>query len=178
MIKRLLLSAILGVGLLFVAAQAPAYVVQTSGSGYVYATGITDLTIGGLGIYDVVFRYGTPSAFTFVTAADAKTAADAINVALTAYAVNEVADPTTSGSWTTFRYYDVPYALAWTGSYNAVDSTGSSAVWSASEMQYIAGVPFMFAAITPAASVPIPGAVWLLGTGLLGLVALRRRCKK
>jgi hypothetical protein len=37
---------------------------------------------------------------------------------------------------------------------------------------------FGFANITYETPVPIPGAVWLLGTGLLGLVAIRRRHKK
>jgi hypothetical protein len=37
---------------------------------------------------------------------------------------------------------------------------------------------FGFANITYETAVPIPGAVWLLGSGLLGLVAIRRRFKK
>jgi hypothetical protein len=32
-----------------------------------------------------------------------------------------------------------------------------------------------FADVSPANAVPIPGAVWLLGTGLLGIVGMRKR---
>jgi hypothetical protein len=171
--KRLLLSAILGVGLLFYAAQAPAYVVQTYVSGYTYALGITDLTIDSLGTYDVSFYYGTPSSYTFVNLTDAKTAADAINVALNAYAIDEVAD-THTNPWQIFANFAVPYEFAYDSSYHVASSTGSSAVWSTASIGHILGAPFMMAVFTPSASVPIPGALWLLGSGLIGLIGLRR----
>jgi hypothetical protein len=176
--KRLLLSAILGVGLLFYAVQAPAYVVtyetvNINGADQRWATGVTDLAVGSLGTYDVVFRYGTPSTFTFNNFTDAKAAADAINVALTAYAIVEVAD-TTPITWSSFARYAVPYQFESGSNYHVASSMRSSAVWSANEGLVTFGAPFMFAAFTPATSVPIPGAVWLLGSGLIGLIGIRR----
>jgi hypothetical protein len=180
--KRLLLSAILGVGLLFYAVQAPAYVVNyetvnINGANQKWATGVTDLAVGSLGTYNVVFRYSTPSTFTFNNFADAKAAADAINVALNAYAIVDVVDTTTI-PWSSYERHAVPYELVSSNQYHLAESVRSSAVWSAGEGSFIFGAPFMFAAFTPVASVPIPGAVWLLGSGLFGLVAIRRKFKK
>jgi hypothetical protein len=55
------------------------------------------------------------------------------------------------------------------------DSIGSGAVYYNDNTTLHGGSPF--SAITMQV-VPIPAAVWLLGSGLLGLVAIRRRFKK
>ena len=48
-------------------------------------------------------------------------------------------------------------------------------VWYAGAYKYHIGVQVSY---TPAAPVPIPAAAWLLGSGLLGMAAVRRRMKK
>ncbi len=170
--KRLLVSVILGVGLLFFAAQAYAYIVnyEEYGSDRL-ATAITGLTVGSLGTYDVVFRYGTPSTLAFNNFVDAKAAADAINGALTSSAITYVAN-TTSTPWDVWDYYEVPYEYYY-GDYRNAYSRYTSG-WSTQSGSFTVTPSFMFAVLTPSTPVPIPAAVWLLGSGLIGLIGVRR----
>lgn len=170
--KRLIVSAILGVGLLFFAAQASAYnVIYHTEVGYRIATAITGLTVGSLGTYDVEFSYSTPLTFAFNNFTDAKTAADAINDALNTNEITYVADTSA------YNLYAVPYAYS--GGYYYTAYTEYSSGWSAKTNEwYVGNYDFMHAVLAPSASVPIPPAIWLLASGLLGLMGIRKKLKK
>jgi hypothetical protein len=181
----ILLSATLGIALL--GASAASAETVTFGSREGKAIGITDLDVGGT-LYDVLFPervpavlvYGEfPGTFTFTTNGDAEAAVIAVNAALNGASALTVGE-------------DTPLDVSENLSFNiAYDSSGPSAVLGLADFQTggfasgwfnsgsgstsWAGEERTWATFTPAAAVPVPAAVWLFGSGLLGLIGIARR---
>ena len=65
----------------------------------------------------------------------------------------------------------------------AIRSSGTDTDWYSSfddrsRLEYLDGVRGIMTFTDEMAAVPIPGAVWLLGSGLIGMVGIRRKFKK
>ncbi len=190
--KVALISAILGVGLLFCVAQPYAYTVdiQSAGAYGTFGAGIQNLTVDGLGTYDVAFRWGSFSSifgssnFTFKNdlGDSVLKTINAINNALDASHVYSVGDKDhylVNGDYYIFQLYTVPsfYDGTTAGGYY-IDYIVNNKWSGYAGIQLPLSDVRLYAVITPSAAVPIPGAVWLLGSGLVGLVGLRRKFKK
>ena len=183
-----LAASVVAMSLLLGANVASAATV-TFGSLQGKAIGITDLDIGGT-LYDVLFDekvpavlvYGEfPGTFTFTTSGDAQDAVIAVNAALNGENARIVGE-------------DTPLDISVNTSFNiAYDSSGPSAVLGLADFQ-VGSNPTSdqwvnsgsgstswtaeertWATFTPAAAVPVPAAVWLFGSGLLGLIGIARR---
>jgi|LGVE01.1.fsa_nt_gb hypothetical protein len=79
--------------------------------------------------------------------------------------------------------YPPEYTWGWETSYEHWndDAVRGNIAGPWEELRYPEGHPLEGQSIDMAfeiTTVPIPGAVWLLGSGLIGLVAVRRRCRK
>ena len=146
--------------------------------------GIQNVLISGV-YYDVDFILNSYTAiwgtdFDFYTSADAEQATIQIDNALKDYDPMPTLiqdDSKTSPTYT--NYFRVPYSVHdaadetidyWSGRYDSPWHT-SGPWWG--YMWYEDG---MFAKLSP--SVPIPSAVWLLGSGLIGIVGIRRKFRK
>jgi hypothetical protein len=153
------------------------------------AIGITDLDIGGT-LYDVLFPervpavlvYGEfPGTFTFTTSGDAQAAVIAVDAALNganALTVGQdtLLDTSVNLSFNIAYKSTGPTALLGLAEFQVgsnptsdqwVNSGSGSTSWTAEERTW--------ATFTPAAAVPVPAAVWLFGSGLLGLIGIARR---
>ena len=150
------------------------------------ATGISNLTIGSevynvdfiWGYYNYTFGDGEPAQFTNPIAAAA--ARNAINNALNGwdpFPTNIFAHNWEYTSYSNFAYYLMPYGTpAGTAPYQTIRSYYSYSNGSSWGYLYNTNTnvgPWAYFTI-----VPIPGAVWLLGSGLIGIVVIRRRMRK
>jgi hypothetical protein len=156
------------------------------------ATGITGLDLGALGVYDVDFRrsafdsewYGGEFPFSFES--EARQAADAINSAFNEFEpdgyIQAIYAYTPSyGGMTINSEYLVPVEV-YDDTYNLVARSvydTPAQTWARLEPppQYLVApdMETLYARFSP---VPIPGALWLLGSGLIGLIGLKRKFKK
>ncbi len=148
-----------------------------------YVTGITNLQIG-LSYYDVDFVNGIAEdvflddtsglwKFDFTTITSANEAANAVNAALGTEYIDVGNNMT----------YYIPMYITY------IDYYGANKIASRDNIHYSptwidpsVGIAYLhfesaynYAVFTPSA-VPITGSVWLLGSGIVGLVGLRRRC--
>jgi len=136
------------------------------------------------GIYDVDFIYGFNASMLDFGNAWIGWAADAIVERLNDDISHDIII-TGVGTTSSYEYFipnmDKPMGGGyWTdrSTYNK-DSSGVWARWGAEWMLGASVLPVsVFADFKEPASVPIPGAVWLLGTGLVGLVGVRKKFKK
>ena len=153
-----------------------------------YAEGITDLTIGDLGTFDVAFIWGTffdvysANDIVFQNEADGLAASNAVNDALNsvnAWTLRE-AGTTTETAQDFSITYDFSLSKYWF-IYNYPENlSGDFPGWTTNISPLFAvDATVMHAIFTPVQStVPVPGAVWLLGSGLMGLIGLRRKFGK
>lgn len=184
--KRLLLIiCFIMLSMMYVKAEAATQIVYSGD----YAIGINDLQVSSLGNYDVTFTFGTatdlfnatgsnvgdwdfPGAVT--VGADALMAAQAIRDTLNA------PDPNVQIINNTYTEYYIPFYRSSAGNDNigAWDGTWSDNQWNvdpASSATISRYDQCLYAKFTP---VPIPGAVWLFGSGLIGIVSVRRKINK
>ncbi len=150
------------------------------------AIGITELDIGGT-LYDVLFDesatalsvYGAfPGTFPF-TPNEAFVAAEAVVAALNTAEALLVGEDTSEDDPLLNSKFNIGYdsddtliqlVLVWEGNFNGADWTvprTDNESWATEVRTY--------ATFTPAAVVPVPAAVWLFGSGLLGLIGIARR---
>ncbi len=183
-----LAAGVVAMSLLLGASAASAATV-TFGSLQGKAIGITDLDIGGT-LYDVLFDesapavavYGAfPGTFTFTTNGDAQAAVIAVDAALNGAGALTVGqdtslDTTNNLSFNIAYQSSGPSAILGLADFQIgsnptsdqwVNSGSGSTSWTAEERTW--------ATFTPAAAVPVPAAVWLFGSGLLGLIGIARR---
>ena len=151
------------------------------------ADSITGLTIGDIGTFDVEFIYGWlsevfgPADIDLINNVDdARTAAIAINAALDDAGVEYIIDPTDGMYITgyTIAYNHDPGVFDFLTNYRRLYA-GST--WTLDPISLTSGDNFgMHAVFTPttgSSPVPIPSAMWLFGSGLVGLVGCRRKFK-
>jgi hypothetical protein len=155
------------------------------------AIGITELDIGGT-LYDVLFPervpavlvYGAfPGTFTFTTNGDAQAAVIAVDAALNDANALTVGQDTSLDTTNNLSFNIAYQSIGPTALLGLADfQTGSNPTsdqWvnSGSGSTSWAGEERTWATFTPAAAVPVPAAVWLFGSGLLGLIGIAKRKK-
>ena len=181
-LSRALAAGALAIGLLLGASAAQAATVQIDGTG-TNATGILNLDVGGT-LYNVEFLfissntlYGSPPIFDFPSLATAASARDAVVDVLNAASTVETVG---RDGGVNFDFFGIGFDVA---SVEPITLFSRGVVlplsgnWGIPDPG-IGGVdsstPAMYASFTV---VPVPAAVWLFGSGLLGLVAIARRKK-
>ena len=153
-----------------------------------FIEGINNLTVSGLGTFDVAFIWGTffdvytANDIVFQNEAEGLAASSAVNDALNsvnAWTLREAGTTTETAENfnVTFDYAQSKYWFF----YNYPEHlSGEYPDWKTNPGVF--SVPdgtMMHAVFTPVQStVPVPGAVWLLGSGLMGLFGLRRKFGK
>lgn len=159
--------------------QTEAATVQYDGS--LNAIGVNGLDLGSLGTYNIDFMYGMYSGiydgpYDFINQDDAKDAVVAINEALNGDSVSIIYDDL-NNHFT--GYFLIPFTVvssdhsyAREGMYS---STESNWVPLPGDMYISSTTSHMYAKASP---VPIPAAVWLLGSGLIGIVGVRKKFKQ
>ena len=171
-------------GLLIFSSPVFAYTVIDNNG---FVEGITDLTVGELGTFDVAFIWDS---FTNVYSShdivlqnsdEAFAASSAVNEALNsvnAALLREAgtATQTATNYHLTFDYAESTFWFI----YNSMQSLTGYHDWATNPNIYSVvnnpTITAMHAVFTPVQStVPVPGAVWLLGSGLMGLIGLRRK---
>ena len=182
-----LAAGVVAMSLLLGASAASAATV-TFGSLPGKAIGITELDVGGT-LYDVLFDesatalsvYGAfPGTFPF-TPNEAFVAAEAVVAALNTAGALLVGEDTSEDDPLLNSKFNIGYdsddtliqlVIVWEGNFNGADWTvprTDNESWATEVRTY--------ATFTPAAAVPVPAAVWLFGSGLLGLIGIARRKK-
>lgn len=181
-----LAAGVLATGLLLVSATAGAAFVKTTGDDQQIAEAILNLDVNGT-TYTVNFEpttandiYGTaPRTYDFGTDSAAQAANDAIIAALNAHLTSEITLVGGLLSSNNSDQYHIGYADngdvdTVVGKFN--DPTASN--WgSLGTSPVAADAALIYADFIPGATVPVPAAVWLFGSGLLGLVGMARRKK-
>jgi hypothetical protein len=153
------------------------------------ATGIKNLGVDGT-LYNVEFKntswsgvYGDPPTFDFDSVDSSAAAVDAVNAALNADGASLVGESSTEGApafmigFGSFESSIEGEIVLWqAGAYSTPDPdawisdlANNPFAGSATDNQ-----PLMWADFRP---VPVPAAVWLFGSGLVGLVGVARRKK-
>lgn len=178
-------------GLLLGASATQAAMVDTDGN---TATGITDLEIDQV-LYDVNFTnmspadiYGDPPDFNdFDTEDKAVAAVDAVNTVLNAETGVELVGESSSTGSPDFRVaYDIVGVIIGNDNFRQVrnieSTTGNPPDDQWDRLPDFDEFPFIdqtgsFADFSNPRPVPLPAAVWLLGSGLLGLIGIARRKK-
>jgi hypothetical protein len=181
--------AIAGVLLLLAVSSAHAATVVTDQNG-LRATAILGLDLGDLfGQYNVTFIadqagsdrvYGDPPTFDINTQTGALFLIDAVNAELNSVGgilgIGDAEDPTNSR--------DNSYWIGWP-CFVGCDEPGDISIFSGENINFwdqgqfeasnLDALNNIYAKFAP---VPVPAAVWLFGSGLIGLVAVRKRFKK
>jgi hypothetical protein len=153
--------------------------VVTDPGGYGGDTSITNLEILGLGTYDVEFIYGTYASifgienFDFAEPTDAQTAVTSICSTLNDAGVGSIytTDLSTIGK-------NSFYIPTLDGSIIKIvkGTTGSPwHIWDGIMTEFTIDDNHMYADLE---MVPIPPALWLLGSGLIGMVGIRRKIRQ
>ena len=153
------------------------------------ATGIENIVVDGM-LYDVSFVYGnydsnwideTPT-FYGGTSTDAYNAGISIDQALNSKTTIPLIGPSSTLSSVG---YAIPYedssTLGFVNIFNHQMGAVNAGEWgyfSASNVSKFDSFHYYWAKFNGGTPIPIPGAVWLLGSGLIGIVGVRRKFKK
>jgi len=181
-----LLAAVVTTALLSAGSVAHAATVVTEPGAPENAIGITDLEFGGL-VWNVSFINqsaenvygGPPPVFDFdsATAEDVRTA---VNLALTDQGgIQFTASRPAYDIGFSFKVLDVPIVgdVQVVGTYEAARGDGADDTWVSSPDPDVEAYLDPNVTYAKFSVVPIPAAVWLFGSGLLGLVGVARRKK-
>ena len=138
------------------------------------AMSIDNLPVDSLGTYNVTFEYGSyTGSFDFTSSGDASSAADAIVGELNTD--TNISMVTDDGSNITSVFY-IPYEVIGVGTkYRQIKSDYGTSWSNEGSVNNVFIADSMFARLMP---VPIPAALWLFGSGLLGIVGIRRKFHK
>ncbi len=187
-ISSTLAAGTVAMGLFLGASTAQATSVDTDGP---VATGITDLVVDGT-TYNVTFVntnwsaiYGDPPTFDFDGVDASAVAVDAVNAALNDASISLVGESSTEGApafmigFGSFESVIEGEIVFWQAGVYTTDSdawigdlANNPFAGSATDNQ-----PLMWANFTEVSEIPVPAAVWLFGSGLVGLVGMARRKK-
>ena len=188
--KKHLLGALCACVWMFVATTAPAATVNYLGNpgdtGY-GVQGIDGLLVDGVS-YDVQFTLGSGSTYENIWLNNATTPvflnnqskADIAADAIVSLLFSEGNPQTWSESDQYSSYFWIPFAYS--SSSEQIDIIGgirTSGYWTvraAPSYNNSINSPLKYAVFTPS-TIPIPPAVWLFGSGLLGLIGMARRKK-
>ena len=123
-----------------------------------------------------------PGVFDFTTEASASAAVDAVVAALNPAGALRVGEEVIDTLNPLQEFFNVGYGSTGNGALAAVDivqagiDVGTWANLGAANLLYN-GDERTYATFTEVSAIPVPAAVWLFGSGLLGLVGMARRKK-